>query len=356
MDYIEIKGYKSFECLEMQLHPVNMLIGANGAGKSNFLSFFEMLGFLYNAILGYYVAASGWVDKFLHQGRKITERIDATLANGQNFYSFSLLESDGRFVIEHEKLGYSSKPGTFNEADIASYAYEAGIKTYSGMKRGDYIKNYLSQISKYHFHDTGRKSPFTSECSVQNDSYMLYPNGQNLASVLYRTRNEEPFTYKRIISIIQSVAPYFNDFNFEISEAGMLSLKWKDKYCDMTYGATDFSDGTIRFIALVVLFLQPHLPQVIIIDEPELGLHPKAIEKLSGLIHAAAKRGTQIIAATQSAELISHFEPHEVLTVDQNDQGTTISRLNNENLQHWLNDYSLGELWKQSIIKGGQPQ
>lgn len=102
--------------------------------------------------------------------------------------------------------------------------------------------------------------------------------------------------------------------------------------------------------------MQPWLPRVIIIDEPELGLHPVAIEKLSGLIKMAAQKGTQVIVATQSAELISNFEPEDVLTVNQNEDGTTINRLNSEELAHWLDDYTLGDLWKQNIMKGGQPR
>ena len=136
----------------------------------------------------------------------------------------------------------------------------------------------------------------------------------------------------------------------------MVRLQWQDKYSSMIYGPTDLSDGTIRFIALTVLFMQPWLPRVIIIDEPELGLHPVAIEKLSGLIKMAVQKGTQVIVATQSAELISNFEPEDVLTVNQNENGTTINRLNSAELAHWLEDYTLGDLWKQNIMKGGQPR
>ena len=223
MDYIRINGYKSFKKLSVQLRPINFLIGANGAGKSNFLSLFEMLG-------------------------------------------------------------------------------------------------------------------------------------NNLAAMLYRIQREKPMAYRRIIRVIQSVAPYFSDFYFQPTEADMVRLQWQDKYSSMIYGPTDLSDGTIRFIALVVLFMQPWLPKVIIIDEPELGLHPIAIEKLSGLIRMAAQKGTQVIIATQSAELISNFEPEDVLTVDQNEEGSTIKRLDRAALEHWLDEYTLGDLWKQNIMKGGQPR
>ena len=120
----------------------------------------------------------------------------------------------------------------------------------------------------------------------------------------------------------------------------------------MIYGPNDLSDGTIRFIALVTLFMQPVLPSVVVIDEPELGLHPVAIQKLAGLMSAASKKGCQIIAATQSADLIGNFSPENVMTVDQEDGQTIINRLSNEDLDHWLNDYTLGDLWKQNIMKG----
>ena len=235
------------------------------------------------------------------------------------------MESDGRLMVEHEKLGYR-----YSFTEICSYTKETALKTYSGMKRGDYIKDYMSQIRKFHFHDTGRTSPFTKECHVLNDSYILYANGENLASLLHRIMTEKPLEYKRIINVIRSVAPYFNDFYYFVSEAGTLRLLWRDRYSDMNYGPTDLSDGTVRFIALTVLFMQPWLPKVIIIDEPELGLHPVAIEKLAGLIKIAAQQGTQVIVATQSAELISKFQPEDVLTVNQQDGETIIHRLNSE--------------------------
>ena len=121
-----------------------------------------------------------------------------------------------------------------------------------------------------------------------------------------------------------------------------------DKY----FAAKDLSDGSIRFIALATLLLQPTLPKVIIIDEPELGLHPVAIAKLCSMIKSASERGCQIIISTQSADLISHFNACDVITVDRKDGQSVFNRLDNESLQQWLQDYSLGELWTKSIIHG----
>lgn len=354
MDQVIINRYKSFKELTFDLKGINLLIGSNGAGKSNFLSFFEMLENIYRQGLAGYVAGKGGVDKFLYQGRKITDTIELCVSNDRNRYALTLQEADGRFVVASEKLGYNYL-GKWNDTTISEFVPEAKIASYQGMKRADYIKVYLSQIRKFHFHDTGSRSPFASECHVMNDAQTLYEHGNNIAPILYRIQQENPLVYKRMIQIIQSVAPYFADFYFAVSPADTMRLLWRDKYSTMIYGPNDLSDGTIRFIALVTLFMQPWLPKVIIIDEPELGLHPVAIQKLAGLIKIAAQKGTQIIAATQSAELISHFAPEDVVTVNQQDGQTVMNRLNGEKLQHWLDDYTLGDLWTQNILHGGQP-
>ncbi len=343
MDSIRIFGYKSFKKLEVQLRPINLLIGANGAGKSNFLSLFEMLGNIYEKRLGAYVAQVGGVDKLLYQGRKITDKISLELKQDKNFYQLELMESDGKLMIQNEAVGYDKTPAAFESVNISQYADESKLKEYVGTRSGDYLNEYISQIRKFHFHDTGRRSPFTADSHIVNDAYRMYEHGENLAAILYRIQREKPMAYRRIIRVVQSVAPYFSDFYFQPTEADMVRLQWQDKYSSMIYGPTDLSDGTIRFIALTVLFMQPWLPRVIIIDEPELGLHPVAIEKLSGLIKMAAQKGTQVIVATQSAELISNFEPEDVLTVNQNEDGTTIYRLNSDELAHWLEDYTLGD-------------
>lgn len=327
MNSITVKGYKSFKDITVYLNKINILIGSNGAGKSNLLSLFALLGNAYGGYLARSVAVSGGVDKLFHHGRKVTDHISIEVKEGVNSYALDLMESDGSLIVENEKLGYSFTPGVWDYRNIANYKTETILKDYQGMRREDYIKEYMSQIKKFHFHDTGRTSPFTGESNIVNDSYYLYPQGSNLAAFLYGIMNNYPTVYKRIVRVIQSVAPFFNDFFLMPNENDGIRLQWRDKFSDVIYGPNDLSDGTIRFIALVVLFMQPNLPKVIVIDEPELGLHPVAIEKLAGLIKSAANRGTQVIVATQNAELISNFEPEDILTVDQRDGESVVKRL-----------------------------
>lgn len=356
-DKIAIQGYKSFKDFELSLNRINILVGANGAGKSNFLSFFEFLNALYEQRLTEYVSLRGGTARFLFEGPKVTRRIFAELTFCGNLYSFTIEEGAGRFVFTHERVGHTSDSNLVNsDEEIATLGNESVLRDYNGQSNWEDIKSYLSGIRKYHFHDTGKTSPFTHTCNIDNDKYFLYSNGGNISAFLYNIKKKHPITYKKIVMTIRSVAPYFNDFYFNANENGDIRLQWRDRYSETIYGPTDFSDGSIRFIALTTLFLQPEPPKVIVIDEPELGLHPFAISKLAGLIRSVAQKGSQIIMATQSAELISNFEPEDIITVNQDRGASAMQRLDSLHLANWLNDYTLGDLWKQNILKGGQPR
>ena len=248
---------------------------------------------------------------------------------------------------------FDTKRSNFSSS---SYKPESELlkKVWGSVDKGIY--GYLKSIAKYHFYDTGKQSPFTRESNIVSDSLYLYHDGANLAAFLYGIRKNNPLVYSRIIKVIQSVAPYFSDFYLEPNSSDVVRLLWKDKFGDMVYSPTALSDGTVRFIALTALFLQPNPDAVIVIDEPELGLHPQAIGKLAGLIKSASARGVQVIVATQSADLISAFEPEDVITVNQVEGESHFERLDSNKLSRWLESYTLGDLWKSNIIQGGQPR
>lgn len=355
MNSIEIKGYKSIRELNLPLRPINILIGANGSGKSNFLSFFDFLKQIYNTNLSEYVALKGGTEKFLHKGDKVTTQIEAKLNFPKNAYSFTLKKGEDQFIITKEGLWYDNNPYCENPIDISSFGNESKLR-FETVKRANYIRDYMEQLEKYHFHDTGETTPFNKESNIENDKFRLYDKGQNIAAFLYGIKDDHPITYKLIVKTIQQIAPYFLDFVFMPTRANTLVLRWKSKHSSTIYGVNDLSDGTLRFIALAVLFLQPNLPATIILDEPELGLHPAAIARLGGMIQSAAAKGCQVIIATQSADLISYFEPEDIITVDQIDGESKFNRLNSGTLKNWLEDYSIDDLWKRNIIEQGQPQ
>lgn len=351
---IDIEGYKSIKKLSLELSNINILIGANGSGKSNFLSFFEFLKQIYNRNLREFVALRG-IDTFLHKGDKMTQSIATHLYfENTNAYSFSVKKGDIGFIFTEEGLWYEKNPHVEDCIDIASLSFESNLR-FQTVPRAIYIRDFLTNIIKYHFHDTGENAPFGKESNIENDKYFLYEKGENIAAFLYDIQQENGIIYNFIVKTIQNIAPYFLDFFLRPLPNGNVKLKWQSKYGDTVYGVNDLSDGTIRFIALTVLFMQPNLPKTIIIDEPELGLHPTAISKLAGLIKSAAAKGCQVIVATQSTDLIGHFEPEDIVTVDQINGESHFKRLSSEELNIWLEDYTIDDLWKRNIISTGQP-
>jgi predicted ATPase len=355
MQKIKIEGYKSIKSLELPLRPINILIGANGSGKSNFLSFFDFLKQIYKRNVNEFVALKG-VDTFLHKDPKITNEISAHLYfENTNGYSFTIKKGESGFIFTKEGLWYERNPHYENPIDIANNYAESQLY-HNRLPRAEYIKEYLVGLEKYHFHDTGENSPFSKASNIENDIFIFYAKGENIAAFIWAIKKSNPIHYQLIVKTIQSIAPYFSDFFFPAQIPNkMVKLRWQSKYSSAIYGVNDLSDGTIRFIALAILFLQPNLPQSIIIDEPELGLHPTAIAKLSGLIKSAADKGSQIVLATQSTDLISHFEPEDIITVDQMKGESIFNRLSSETLQVWLEDYTIDDLWKRNIINTGHP-
>lgn len=352
MDYIEIKGYKSIQNQRIDLKDINILIGANGSGKSNFISFFEFLNRLYNQNLQEYISLKGGENRILFEGKEATDEIyfKVEFDNSKNGYSATIKAGDESLIFTDERLISEQDHGV----DISNYGTEARLKVTDNY-RAKYVIKYLNGFRKYHFHDTGTKSPFTQMSHIENDIYYLYEKGENIAAFLYNIKKENPKVYNRIVATIQSVAPYFSDFFFQPNKEKYIRLQWKDKFSNVIYGVNDLSDGTIRFIALTALFMQPELPDTIIIDEPELGLHPAAISKLAGLIKSTSSKKCQVILATQSTDLISHFIPEDILTVDQVNGESIFKRLDSDSLAVWLDDYTVDDLWKRNIIPSGQP-
>jgi predicted ATPase len=188
-----------------------------------------------------------------------------------------------------------------------------------------------------------------------DDNGFLRPDGSNLPAFLYFLQQKHEGAYTLIRRTVQQVAPFFDDFRLSPSrlQPDDIKLEWKHKNSDQYFDASSLSDGTLRFIVLTTLFLQPEacLPSVILVDEPELGLHPYAIAMLSALIQQASHR-VQTIVSTQSSLLLDHFAPEDVLVANRREGGTEISRVETERLEEWLKDYSLGQLWEKNELEG----
>ncbi|ETR66430.1 MAG: SMC domain-containing protein [Candidatus Magnetoglobus multicellularis str. Araruama] len=206
----------------------------------------------------------------------------------------------------------------------------------------------------YHFHDTSEHAAMRHYEIIQDNKALRF-KASNIAPYLLRLKNDYQSIYQEIINAIQMVLPFFEDFLLDITSFGekqKVNLSWVQKGSDFPMQPYHFSDGSIRFICLATALLQPAPPSTIIIDEPELGLHPSAIAVLAELIQNTAKR-TQLIIATQSPTLIDHFGISDIIVVNRESGASTFNRLKEKEFNVWLENYSVGELWCKNVITGG---
>lgn len=354
---IRVEGFKSIESADIELNMVNVLIGSNGSGKTNFISVLSLLQALIAGDLQNYVARKGGPDSFLYWGRKRTEKMSVEFYFGNNGYRFSLIPTaNNQFMIADEAF-YWNIIG-WNKLPLAG-TMESSWKSGTGTHIDEYVQPLLENQNwrVYHFHDTS-DSAYVKQLQGINDNIELADDARNLAAFLYRLRETVPAAYQRIVKTVQMAAPYFNDFVLRPNPLNpeKISLEWKADGSDVPFIAAQLSDGTLRFICLATLLLQPVelQPETILIDEPELGLHPYAIQLLAAMIKKAAKE-RQIIVSTQSVELLNEFQAEDVLVVEHKYKSTTFKRVDEEKLAVWLeDDYTLGDLWKHNLL-GGRP-
>jgi predicted ATPase len=363
IENIKIEGYKSIKKLDLDLKPINILIGSNGVGKTNFVSFFKLVNTLFNERLQEFIITEG-LDNLLYFGRKNTEILEGRLTfpnddNSNNVYRFQLAPTnEGNLYIKKEGSGFSWNGKEENlKYNIDVNLKESGILK-SAQNRDVYLRNHLENIQVFHFHDTSSSSYLRRKCDLSDNLY-LKQDGRNLPAFLYLLKTKHPKIFGRILYQIQSVAPYIDTFILEPSRLNEseIELRWKDTGdAESNFSAYQLSDGTLRFIALTALLMQPSPPSTIIIDEPELGLHPFAINKLAAMIQVASKI-TQVIVSTQSPGLISHFEPEDIVVVDKSksENQTIFKRLSTLELDTWLEEFTLGDLWERNILNAAQP-
>ena len=361
---VEIKGFKSVSSdkpLGLEIGDITVLLGANGSGKSNIISFFRMMNFMMSGALQRFVAQNGTNQSFLFYGPKITPSLSGNLVfdnpRGIMQYAFELSQASGqKLIITSEKVTWqnNNKP-TPLLLHVESDFKESGLVNSEG-KTEKAIRLLLSQCKAFQFHDSSSTGPLR-QASLINAAQYLQSEGNNLASFLCFLKDNYKQEYKRIVSYVKMIMPHFGDFYLEPVN-DYVALNWKDDSGnDYVFTSDQFSDGTIRFIALATLLLQPQrtMPKVIIIDEPELGLHPYAIEQLAQMIKDASLHA-QVIVATQSPPLIDNFSIESIVVVEQNEESksTVARKLDEQQLQAWLKDYTISDLWRKNVI-GGHP-
>ena len=353
LDRITIEGFKSIQSLEdFELGHLNVLVGANGAGKSNFVDFFRLLRAMSEERLHSFVGENGTADSFLFNGPKVTEKISGRLVFGPNQYQFELRPTvTGEFLVGHEVVGPKDGPRHF-KVTIGG-GLESELRALED-EQSKFAHESISSWVVYHFHDTSSTAAMRRRGGSVRDFRELRSDAGNIAAFLYRLKQTVPERYEQIRYYVQLIAPYLDDFLLEPEQSGqaeLIRLEWKQKGGSMPMQPFQFSDGTIRFICLATALLQPTPTATIVIDEPELGLHPFALNLLASMLRQVSAQ-TQIIVSTQSATLLDTFEPEEVIVVDRADGASRFRRLEPEPLKDWLLDYSLGQLWQKNVING----
>ncbi len=366
LERIVVQGYKSFREVDFPLERINVLIGANGSGKSNFVQIFQMMNRVVNEGFQAYVAQAGGADQLLHYGRKVTEkmhvefwfRVSDQLANG---YAATWIPTAADTLVFEEEVCYfhdrARYERPYQEGPILSPHPESFLPALAQLNRvAFYVLKAMQSWQVYHFHDTS-DSAKVKQTGDLHDNLFLRPDASNLAAYLFLLQETAPGAYRNIVETVQMAAPFFGDFVLRPSpfNPDKIRLEWRERSSDALFGPHVLSDGTLRFICLTTLFLQPpdRLPATIVLDEPELGLHPYAITLLAEMVRSAAEH-TQVILATQSVTLVNQFSPEEVVVVDRVDGASVLRRLSSEEITLWLDEYSLGDLWEKNLL-GGRP-
>jgi predicted ATPase len=298
-----------------------------------------------------YVAEQGGASAILHGGpgrtREIEAKISLSTELGEKEYEFRLSHAAGDTLIFGEEHWSPTDRGAgHREAKLIEESERGDV-------RAVVILSLLRKTVVYQFHNTSSTARMRNKWHVE-DGLGLKEDGANLASFLYRLRKEEERYYRRIVETLRLMLPFFADFDLQ-PEHDRLLLRWRERGSDVVFTAAQAADGMLRAMALTALLLQPekNLPNVLILDEPELGLHPYAINVVAGLIRGVATH-VQVILATQSVSLIDHFAPEEIVVVERKGAESVFRRLEEAELRDWLAEYSISELWEKNVI-GGRP-
>ncbi|WP_252180415.1 AAA family ATPase [Endozoicomonas sp. 4G] len=350
LTHLRLDGFKSIRSCDLELGSLNILIGANGAGKTNFISFFRFIGQILAGNLQRTVGKQGGPDALLRGGRKVTRSFVSELYFGDKVYVLELEPTvDNRMMFQHESLAAGGYVG--NAGHFESYV---GQDVTDGTEQS--VCNAITNWRVYHFHDTS-ETALVKQSGKINDNEYLRQDACNLAAFLLRLKLDHPAHYKKIVRTIQLVAPFFGDFHLRPTpqNADQIELEWIERGMDVPLKAYALSDGTLRFICLTTVLNQPEgfMPTTLLIDAPELGLHPYAIAVLAAQLKAVSLKH-QVIVSTQSVELVNEFEADDLVIVNRHNGETVFERTSEEKLKSWLEEYSLGEVWKKNLL-GGRP-
>ncbi len=357
---ISIAGFRNLKAVhELALSRLNVLIGGNGAGKSSFLRFFELLGAMHRSgHLQDFVLDHGGADDQLFMGAKTTPEITAHIGweagAGVCDYALRLAYVAGDALkIAEEKYRLSLTDAQAPYQTLPTPSMESRLKDQPD-PAAQTISRLLQQCAVFHFHDTSVSASVNKRWDVA-DNVCLRTDGGNLGAVLLDLKMNDVPRYRLIVSQIQRVFPALDDFVLEPVK-GKVLFCWRSRFSDKTMGPYLTSDGTLRLFFLVTLLNLPaeRLPSLLLIDEPELGLHPQAVELVAAMVKrvAAVK---QVIIATQSPLMLDCFQPDNIIVAESRGGAAELKRLEKPEYERWLaEDYLLSDWWMARTVGGLQ--
>ncbi|MGO6718521.1 AAA family ATPase [Rhizobium ruizarguesonis] len=358
---VSIRGFRSLKSVEnLPLPQLSVLIGANGVGKSSFIRFFEMLGWMLRSqrLQDFVVLHGGGDDQFF-MGSRATPEIHAELTietdMGRNDYKFTMahLSAGDTLMLTEEAYRFSAPqkgPGA-GWIRLQNLGRESSLPEQKN-RTAQTLVWLLRQCATYQFHDTSAKASIRQRWDV-GDSARLRSDGGNLAAVLLDLKDRDHPRYRQIVRQIQRVFPTLDDFVLEPVSDKVL-LRWKSKYSDKTFGAHLTSDGSLRLFCLITLLSMPNerLPDVLFFDEPELGLHPHAITLIAEMMKRVAQT-RQVFIATQSPFMVDCFALENIIIAESDNGATNLRNLPRDKYQRWLDDdYQVSDIWLKTPIGG----
>ena len=360
---VSIAGFRSLAMIEhLELPQLAVLIGANGAGKSNFIQFFDMLSWMLRGQnLQEFILRQGGGDDQLFMGARQTPRMNAELRiqtqHGFNDYRFTLvhLSAGDTMMLADEAFRFAK----FDQKQQTSWTQFASVgKEAQLVAAADPAARPVVDLFKhcaiYQFHNTSAHAYIRQPWDAE-DNVWLRSDGANLASILLRLQEHDIHRYKMIVRQITRVLPTFGNFALQ-SVFGKVALRWRGKYADKTFGSHLTSDGSLRlFCLLTLLNLSPlALPDVLFFDEPELGLHPHAITLVAAMLKKLAQT-RQVVIATQSPYMVNCFDLENIIVATTQDGTTSLHDMPRAQYQEWLDDdYLLSDLWLKNVVGGAQ--
>lgn len=398
---------------EIELRPLNILIGSNGSGKSNFIEIIGLLNKLPDKDPWVDVIASGGAEEWIWKGQTdyeptsiavTTESDELSLGIPlgslygevpiKSIYSISLWDSGGSFGVAEERFmelkeGEDEKTVNSNAFDRSVWeSKQEDLNRPMGIlkmampppvpQRLNYERSVLSQLANapeiaskwprmnelannferiicYRDWIFGKESKSRQLQRVGLDSYHLAADSSNVAQVLKAMRDRgNASTFDRLIESMKTFYESVKDVDTELVGTHLRIMIKEDGLSSRT-PAERLSDGTLRWLNLLIVLLDPTPPPAICIEEPELGLHPDMIPTLADLLREASTR-TQLILTTHSRTLVECFsdDPESICVCEKFAGATEIRRLEADRLKVWLEKYSLGQLWSSGEIGGNR--